>query len=175
MAQVVLLRGVNVGGNRTFRPSVLVKQLTDYDVVNIGAAGTFVVRDKVSQQTLRRDVLGKLPFETLAIICEGKDFLNLAANDPFAGEPPRPDIVRFVSVLSEKRAAGPSIPIHLPTEAEWLLKIVSCKGRFLFGMYKRQMKAIRYLSQIDKLFGSPATTRNWNTITTIVKTLEKAN
>ena len=44
MAFVVFLRAVNVGGHQTFRPSVLAKELSEYDVVNIGAAGTFVVR-----------------------------------------------------------------------------------------------------------------------------------
>ena len=46
MALVVFLRGVNVGGHRTFRPSVLARELGDYDVVNVGAAGTFVVRQQ---------------------------------------------------------------------------------------------------------------------------------
>ena len=44
MALIVFLRGVNVGGHRTFRPSILARELSDYDVVNVGAAGTFVVR-----------------------------------------------------------------------------------------------------------------------------------
>jgi uncharacterized protein (DUF1697 family) len=44
MALVVLLRGVNVGGHKTFRPKRLAERLRDLDVVNIGAAGTFVVR-----------------------------------------------------------------------------------------------------------------------------------
>jgi uncharacterized protein (DUF1697 family) len=35
------------------------------------------------------------------------------------------------------------------------------------------MKAIAYLSAIDKLFGVPATTRNWNTISAILKVLKK--
>ena len=43
MALVVFLRGVNVGGHRTFRPTVLAKQLKHLGAVNIGAAGTFVV------------------------------------------------------------------------------------------------------------------------------------
>jgi len=34
------------------------------------------------------------------------------------------------------------------------------------------MKAISYLGQIDKLFGVPATTRNWNTIVAIVRILK---
>jgi hypothetical protein len=44
MALVVFLRGVNVGGFRTFRPSILARELSDYDAVNVGAAGAFVVR-----------------------------------------------------------------------------------------------------------------------------------
>ena len=41
MALVVLLRGANVGGHRTFRPSTLAGQLKHFGVVNIGAAGYF--------------------------------------------------------------------------------------------------------------------------------------
>jgi hypothetical protein len=33
------------------------------------------------------------------------------------------------------------------------------------------MKTIGYLGQVDKLFGAPATTRNWNTILAIVRIL----
>jgi len=44
VALVVFLRGVNVGGHRTFRPSVLARELEHLDAVNIGAAGTFGVK-----------------------------------------------------------------------------------------------------------------------------------
>lgn len=40
MALVVLLRGVNVGGHRTFRPTMLTEELKHLDAINIGAAGT---------------------------------------------------------------------------------------------------------------------------------------
>ena len=48
MALVVFLRGVNVGGHKTFRPSLVANELSDFDVVNVGAAGTFVVRNRIS-------------------------------------------------------------------------------------------------------------------------------
>ncbi len=35
------------------------------------------------------------------------------------------------------------------------------------------MKAIGHLGTLDKLFGVPATTRNWNTIGAIAKVLAK--
>jgi uncharacterized protein (DUF1697 family) len=34
------------------------------------------------------------------------------------------------------------------------------------------MQAISYLGKLDRVFGVPVTTRNWNTITAIAKVLE---
>jgi hypothetical protein len=62
--------------------------------------------------------------------------------------------------------------VSLPASGKWLLKILARERRFVFGVYRRQMKAIGYLGEIDQLFGVPATTRNWNTITAIAKVLE---
>ena len=172
MASVVFLRGVNVGGHRTFRPSVLAKELADYDVVNVGAAGTFVVRKPISQAKLRAELLRRLPFLTEIMICSAKDIVSLASSEPFAGEPPGPDIVRFVSVLAKSPRALPAIPLMLPAGGDWLVKIVAVKSRYAFGMYRRNMKTIGFLGQVEKRLGVPATTRNWNTINAIVKVLK---
>ena len=51
MSLVVFLRGVNVGGHKRFRPAALAKELVHLDAVNIGAAGTFVIRRRVSRAT----------------------------------------------------------------------------------------------------------------------------
>lgn len=172
MALVVFLRGVNVGGHRTFRPSVLAARLSDYDVVNVGAAGTFVVRKPITQAQLRAELLGRLPFQVRVMICRSQELVSLASGDPFAGEPSGPDVVRFVSVLEKRPRVLPSIPISLPADGKWILRILGTQNRFLFGLYRRQMKAISLLGSIDKIFGVSATTRNWNTITTIVDVLK---
>jgi hypothetical protein len=52
------------------------------------------------------------------------------------------------------------------------VRVIASKNRFVFGVYRRHMKTIGYLGQIDKLFGVPATTRNWNTIIAIVRILQ---
>ena len=173
MALVVLLRGVNVGGHRTFRPSILAKQLSAYDVVNIGAAGTFVVRKPVSRAKFRAALLGKLPFDTQVMLCDANDMLRLHAENPFGQRPPRADIVRFVSVLSRASRARTAIPLQLPAEGDWFVRIIGSKHPFVFGEYRRHMKTIGYLGQIDRLFGVPVTTRGWNTIITIVKVLSR--
>ncbi len=174
MALVVLLRGVNVGGHKTFRPSQLARDLKQFDVVNIGAAGTFVVRKSITQAQLRAELRRRLPFETEIVICTGRDVLRLAARDPFADEPARSDITRFVSVLAKRPRTAPSTPIRMPATGPWLLKVLERDGRFVLGVYRRQMKAIGYLGRIDGLFGVPATTRSWNTIGAIARALTDA-
>jgi len=172
MALVVFLRGVNVGGHRTFRPSVLAKQLKHYDVVNVGAAGTFVIRKPTNQAQLRAELRNRLPFEAEVMICAGHDLISMASSDPFGDEPIHSDVVRFLSVFAKRPRVLPSMPISLPEDGRWLLRILSTENGFLFGMYRRHMKTISYLSRIDKLFGVPVTTRNWNTFTAIIKVLK---
>src|ERR1700716_4559753 len=101
MALVVFLRGVNVGGHRTFRPSVLAKELSDYGVVNVGAAATFAVRKPGLRAKFRAGLLRKLPFEAEVVLCDGRDLIRMEMENPFGAEPSRPDIVRFVSILSK--------------------------------------------------------------------------
>jgi uncharacterized protein (DUF1697 family) len=172
MALVVFVRGVNVGGHRTFRPSILANQLSAYGVVNVGAAGTFVVRKPGSRAKFRAQLLKKLPFEAEIMVCDGRDLIGLETENPFGAEPTRPDIVRFVSILSKAGGIRTSLPVTFPPDGEWLVRVISSKNRFVFGMYRRHMKTIGYLGQIDKLFAGPATTRNWNTIMAVVRILK---
>lgn len=171
MALVVLLRGVNVGGHRTFRPTALAAQLKHLDAVNIGAAGTLVIREPVTQAQLRTQLARRLPFDAEIMICPGREITAMLSRDPFAGQSARPDIVRFVSVLSRRLRSGPALPMSLPSSGRWLVKILARDGRFVFGLYRRHMKVIGYLGTLDRLFGVPATTRNWNTVAAIGRVL----
>lgn len=175
MALVVLLRGVNVGGHRTLRPSVVAQHLHRFDVVNVGAAGTFVVREPVSQARFRAALVRELPFDTHVMICSGTDVLRLAASRPLAGQPSGPDVIPFVSILAKHRQPSSPLPQSFPATGEWELRIVGQQGRFVFGVYRRTMRAIRHLAQLDQLFGVPVTTRNWNTIMAITRLLEESH
>lgn len=172
MALVVFLRGVNVGGHRTFRPSALAGQLKHLGAVNIGAAGTFVIRRPVTRARLRAELARRLPFEAEIVICEGREIAGMLSRDPFADQPAGPDVVRFVSVLCRRPRLAPSTPISLPSSGRWLMRIVARRNQFVFGMYRRDMKVIGYLGTLDRLFGIPVTTRNWNTITSIARVLD---
>ena len=170
MALVVFLRGANVGGHRTFRPSALAKELSAYDVVNVGAAGTFVVRNPGPRTKFLAELRRKLPFETEMMVCEGRDVLRIETHNPF-GTKPSAQVVRFVSVLS-KAGGAPSKAVKLPKEGAWLVRIIGAKSQFVFGEYRRHMKTIAYLGQLDKLCGARVTTRNWNTMNAIARILK---
>jgi len=172
MALIVFFRGVNVGGHRVFRPSVLAKELAIYDVVNVGAAGTLVVRKPGSRAKFLAELRRKLPFETTIACCAGGELIRLEMDHPFGTEPPPADVVQFVSILSEPGRRGVSLPITLPEAGEWLMRIVGSKNRLVYGVYRRHMKAFGYLGQIDKLFAAPATTRSWNTILSVLRILK---
>ncbi len=172
MALIVFLRGINVGGHRTFRPGNLARELSDYDVVNVGAAGTFVVRKPTSRSRFRAELLRKLPIDAEVVFCDSRDLIRLEKENPFGTEPSRPDIVRFVSILSKACRNPADIPFTLPPSGEWFVKVIGSKSRFVLGVYRRRMKTIGYLGQIDKIFGVPATTRSWNTILAILRILK---
>jgi len=174
MPWVVFLRAVNVGGTNRCQPALIAKQLAKFDIVNIGAVGTFVVREDVSESALRAAIARKLPFKCEIMICPARDIIKLASKDPFSRQPSGPNVVRFVSVLAKRVRALPPLPLSLPSDDDWLLKIIAIQGRFVLGLYRRQMKAISYLGKIEKRLGVPATTRNWNTIEKVAKILRTA-
>ena len=181
MAWVVFLRAVNVGGTNRCQPALIAKELAKFGVVNIGAVGTFVVREDVSESALRAAFARKLPFKCEIMICPARDIIKLASTDPFAHEPPvrlgpsGPNIVRFVSVLAKRPAIRFDLPQTFTASPArtWLVKIIAIESRFVLGLYRREMKAISYLSQIEKRLGVPATTRNWNTIEKVAKILRQ--
>ncbi len=171
MALVIFLRGVNVGGHRSFRPTQLAQALSHLGAVNIGAAGTLVIWQPMTQAEARAEVSNELPFVAEIVVCQGRDILRLLSKDPFEGQALRAGVVRFVSVLSRRPRLRPSTPVQFPPRGPWLMKILTRRKRFVIGTYRRHMKVIGYLGALDRLYGVPVTTRNWNTIAAIARVL----
>ena len=174
MRWVIFLRAVNVGGANRCRPAQIAKQLTKFGVVNIGAVGTFLVREEVGESVLRAALARTLPFKCEIMICPARDVIKLAAKDPFSQQTSEPNITRFVNILAKPLRAPPPLPFLLPANDNWLIKIIAIQDRFVLGVYRREMRAIRYLGKIEKLLGTPATTRNWNTIEKVAKIIREA-
>ena len=172
MHWVVFLRAVNVGKTNRCQPAVIASQLSRFGLINIGAVGTFVVRQDVSESALRAAIANKLPFKCEIMICPAREIIKLASKDPFAGQPSGPDMTRFVSVAA--KPVRLPLPLDLPSADDWLLKIIGIQGRFVLGVYRRHMNAVAYLGKIEKLLGVPATTRSWNTLQKVVQIVAQA-
>ena len=169
----MFLRGVNVGGHRTFRPAVLAKELSEFEVVNVGAAGTFVVRTSVRHTELRAALKRKLSFETEQMICRARDVLELIREDPFHGSLTGKDVRRFVTVLAKRPRSLPRLPIVGPATGEWQVKVIAVRGVFALSLWRRLGKAILYPNAVvEKAFGVPATTRAWDTLLEVRGVLE---
>jgi uncharacterized protein (DUF1697 family) len=162
MRWVVFLRGANVGKHNRFQPAILAKELSKFGVVNIGAVGTFVVREDVSEDALR--AAQKLPFKCEVMVCSATAILDLANENPFAGEETE-NIEAYVTVLSKRPVTIPLLPVYAPAEEKWEIKILRVVGTGVLSLRRRTKDGRFYPNEIvEKKFGVAGTTRNWNTI-----------
>jgi uncharacterized protein (DUF1697 family) len=168
MAWVVFLKGVNVGGHKAFRPSVVAGELSQLDVVNVGAAGTFVVRKAIPLAGLRAALTRKLPFAADMMICRAKDIGALLAGDPFAKAAAGGETTRYVSILEKPPRPLPALPIRRPAGDDWQVEVTTLRGRFALSLHRRTGRKLIYPNEVvEKHLGVAATTRNWNTIRAI--------
>ena len=158
-------------GHQKFRPRALAKELAHYGVVNLGAAGTFVVRENVSEVKLRDEIMRRLPFKPELMICSARDVLTLTRGNWFADAPAGKDVGRFVSVLQKAPRVKPPLPIEQPGGGKWEVRIVAITGRFALSV--RRLGQTYSNAVVEKQFGIAATTRNWNTIEAIREVLDQ--
>src|SRR5262245_39626370 len=125
MASVVFFRAVNVGGHQAFKPAKLAKDLAGLDVVNLGAAGTLVVRGDASPTKLHQEILGRLPFQPELMICPAREILELMRSRPFQAAATGKDLGHFVSVIAKAPREKPRLPIAQPPGADWEVRIVA--------------------------------------------------
>ncbi len=172
MASVVFLRGVNVGGHKAFQPSVLARELADFDAVNVGAAGTFIIRARVGARALRGEIERRLPFEAEVMICPGREVTALASADVWPTDTGAEGVDRFVSALAARPRTLPELPLCVPAGESWQVQVVGIAGRFALSQLRRLGPRQLYPNEVvEKRLGVSATTRNWNTIAAICKIL----
>lgn len=169
MATIIFFRAVNVGGHQTFQPARLARELAAFEVVSIGAAGTFVVRAKVAAARLRAEILRRLPFAPEMMFCPGVTITKLVQESEFGRAESEAAAVgeRFVSVLARAPRTLPPLPYEYPAGNRWEVQLVACVGPLVLS--RRRPGQTYANAVVEKHFGLAATTRNWNTITAIAK------
>lgn len=173
MGHVVFLRAANVGGRNVFRPARLALALEHLDVVNVGAAGTFVVRGKASAATIRREILARLPFQPALMVIPAKEIVALVRSRPLAGVAFSKDLRGWVAVLDGRPRSQPELPLAVPAGKTWSVRLERLSGRFALGLWRRRPKGFVFPSVVvEEALGTPATTRWWETFERVAEVVE---
>jgi len=169
VATVVLLRGFNLG-NRRFSTKAIEKDLSDLDAVNVGAAGTFVVRGKVADAALLKRLADAIPFEPRAILLKPAEVeAAVAAGEAIAI--PAGAAARFGTALAKPAKAA--LPIQAPEGKVWGVRCLAQEGRIVLGVRNRTDLTGVYPNEVVmKAWGVDATTRDWPTWEKIGKLLD---
>jgi uncharacterized protein (DUF1697 family) len=161
----VFVRGVNTG-DRTLRTGEFARGFTAFEIVNIGAAGTFVAFGTPSLSALRAAIQNRLPFPAEVLIASDREVKELIRTQPFGRDPPLSGVRRAVTVINSKPAKSPSLPLQRPGGAAWELRILALHGHFVLSETRRlNPKRVVYPNEVvEKEYGVPATTRWWETL-----------
>ena len=177
MRWVVFLRAANVGKHNRFQPSVLAKRLAKFGVINVGAVGTFVIREDVDEKTLRAAIVRKLPIKCDLMICSAKAIVDLVRDNPLKNESTDNDRRIFLTIMSERPVSSDrqnlALPIYAPHTEKWEVKLVQITGVLALSLWRRLKDHPLYPNQVlEKQFGVATTTRSWNTIEKVAKLLQ---
>jgi hypothetical protein len=145
-----------------FSTAALAKKL---DLVNIGAAGTFVARRSVTAAELAREI----PFTLDVAIRPAAEVLKLVD----AGPPKTPTgTLVYVSVLVGPSKAAPRLPQEFPPGKAWGLRIVEKRGPYVLAVRRLDVqRGLDVSAIVEKAFGARSTTRGWPTFERIAKAL----
>lgn len=78
-----------------------------------------------------------------------------------------------MTVLAKRPRSLPRLPLSRPEGDDWQVRVVAVSGKFAVSLLRRLGRTILYPNEVvEKSFGVPATTRNWNTIEAIRDILE---
>lgn len=173
LATVVFLRGVNVGGHKAFRSSVVVQDLKALEVGSIGAAGTFVVRAPASATAVRAKFLERLPLAAHVIVCAARDLVDLVRTDPFAELAGHAPDGQFISVLERRPRRLPALPHYAPVARDWQVQLLAVHGRFVVSVTRKMGRTLVYPNEVvERHLGVAATTRGWPTILKVYGALQ---
>jgi uncharacterized protein (DUF1697 family) len=165
MGHIVFLRAANVGGRNVFRPAQLARALDHLGVINVGAAGTFVVRKKASAAKIRREILSRLPFEPVVAVVPAGEVVALVHGKPFAGEKLSKDRRGWVAIFDGRPQHRSELPIFVPARRGWSVRFDRVQGCFALGLWQRRPGGFVFPNQVvEKALGVPATSRWWETL-----------
>jgi uncharacterized protein (DUF1697 family) len=174
--QAAFLRGINVGGHNPVPMEELKKAFESLGFENVKtllASGNVLFESSNPDATvLVKKIEGKLEKkfgrEINVVIRTIKELQDLDKIHPFKGVLVTPQTRLYVTFLSEKSNTGLKIPYETPDKN---CKIIRATGKEVCSVLtlSQNSNTTNLMSILEKEFGREITTRNWNTITRLLK------
>jgi len=171
--QVVLLRGINVGGHNRVGMAPLRDLLTGLGhehVRTLLQSGNVVLTSKATGTELERSlelaIAGELGVEPRIVVRTVDELAAVVQRDPFGDVADQPKLYQ-VSFLSEPLA--PAVARELEA-ADVAPERVAVHGREIYAWHPggvQRSPLVKLLA--DKRLGVAATARNWNTVTKLLE------
>ncbi len=172
---VAFLRGINVGGHKPVKMEELKKAFESIGFQNVKtllASGNVLFEtSETGTDNLIKQIEGKLEkefgHEIGVLLRTIEEIQNLADADPFKNIKVTPQTRFYVAFLSEK----PKSALEIPYESGKEIKIVYVSASEVCSVLilSPNKGTTDLMSVLEKEFGRKVTTRNWNTVTKILK------
>ncbi|MFT3839743.1 MAG: DUF1697 domain-containing protein [Myxococcaceae bacterium] len=167
---VAFLRGVNVGGNNVVPMAKVVAMIESLKlgaVRSVGHAGNILfdgggADDDALKKKLEAGFEKKLGIACVVVVRKLDELKALVESEPFGKV--KPEVTRYVALL----AGAPAKDVK-PTRNEkegW--DLFEIRGHDVF-FKSWKVNGRSTFPIVDKLFGVPATVRNWNTVEKVTK------
>ena len=173
------LRGINVGGHKVIKMEALKKAFESFGFQNVKtllASGNVLFETAESDsnaltQKIEQNLKKTFGFEVGTLLRTKQKMHALADSEPFKKMKVTPHTRLYVTFLKERSKSGLKIPYESPEKD---FRIVSVSAGEVCSVVtlspKRQTTDLMVF--LEKEFGRNITTRNWNTITRLLKKIK---
>lgn len=164
---VLFLRGVNVGGNHILPMKdlkSLLKKLGAQDVQTYLQSGNAVFRH-AQKLDVESAILKKFKFQSIAFVLTERELVKAASKNPYPQADIDPKSLHLMFLSGQPQKLDPQKVTGLLGEKE-SFKII---GKVLYFYSPNGIGKSRLFPRLEKMLGCTATSRNWNTITNVMK------
>jgi uncharacterized protein (DUF1697 family) len=172
---IAFFRAINVSGLRIIKMEVLTRMLEKLGFKNVKTfiqSGNVIFEasdknPKILTRKIENGLQKFLGYEVTLLLRTFKAVEDIVKLNPFKAIKPGPNVKMYVTFLSEKPAKKPVVPLVSPKKD---IKVIRIVNKDVFSITRMQNGRFGFPNIfIEKEFALPATTRNWTTVTKVIK------
>lgn len=180
MIYVAFLRGINVGGRKLIKMEQLAGIFTGVGLKNVRtyiASGNVIFESGSANKPALTKKIEKalrqaLGYEVTAVLRTLGELESIVSRDPFKGRASGADVGQFVVFLADEPKSKIQIPMVSTAENLEVFEVTD-RAAFIISRRKKNGGVGYPHNFVEKQFGVAGTTRNWSTLTKILKAAEK--